>query len=188
MRRFGYTFLFIILTFFLIYLLLPNPSRPPSLPDSVKSTEEGDTVQIPGVSAYYSNKTRDQVTKFYGDFFSKSPFLQMPLPTIRLNHPPEYARLVIRDQILTSYLVEYVRPFRDSLFVNGWEPDVYFAANPVMRSQHQIYLGEKKYFSKTTLRSFQSSIAARMALFSFAIGLFWLFYRLSKRIIQTGVR
>lgn len=177
----------ILAILFLIYLLLPPQRTIPPLPDSLKSTEEGDIVQIPGVSAYYSDKTRDEVTKFYSYYFSKSSSLGLPLPTIYLSHPPEYARLVIRDQILTSYLVEYVHPFRDSLFINGWEPDVYFAANPVMRSQHQIYLSEKKYFSKTTLRSFQSNVAARVVLFFLAIGLFWLFYRLSKRIINTGL-
>jgi hypothetical protein len=177
----------VFLLFFFIYLILPAPDIPP-LPGSLKSTEPGDTVQVPRVSAYYTDMARRDVTDFYKKNFSKSPLFGLPLPVITLNHPPEYSRDVIRDQILSSYLEEYVHPFRDSLYVNGWEPDVYFEDNPSQRAQHQIFVDEKKYFSKVTLRPFYSNIILRPVIFFGALALFYLLYLLVKRIIATGLK
>ena len=42
----------------LIYMLLPGADSItdfPALPDSIKSNLEGDTIQVPNVSAYFSN-------------------------------------------------------------------------------------------------------------------------------------
>lgn len=171
----------IILSF--VYLVLPPPVPLPALPDSLKSTEPGDTYQVPGVSAYFSNLDRKQVTNFYYQNFSKSQFFEIPLPTIRLNHPPEYARLAIRDQILTSYLEEYVHPFRESVLINGWEPDVYFAKNQAQREKHQIIVDGEKYFSKTTLRVFESTLLPRVMLFFSALILGFLGVKLFRKII-----
>jgi len=174
----------IFLLVFFIYLILPAPSIPP-LPDSLKSTEPGDTVQVPRVSAYYTDLQRVEVADFYKRYFSKSSFLGLPLPVITLNHPPEYARQVIRDQILSSYLEEYVHPLRDSLYVNGWEPDVYFKDNSGARDQFQNLVGETKYFSKVTLRPFYSSLLARILTFFVVLGLFYIFYLLLKKIVTS---
>ncbi len=189
MVRVGKILVIVLSILFLAYLLLPPPSNLPPLPDSVKSSEPGDTIQVPNVVAYYSNWSRKEVTDFYYRHYSRSSLLQIPLPTIRLNHPPEMARLVIRDQILTSYLEEFVHPFHGSLYVSGWEPDVYFAENQPQRNKHQIFLGETKYFSKTTLRTFQSSLVARVGMFlvtGLLVFLWWkMFQKLNKQSSQV---
>ncbi|OGD86946.1 hypothetical protein A2Z23_01640 [Candidatus Curtissbacteria bacterium RBG_16_39_7] len=171
--------------FFFTYLILPTPNIPP-LPNSERSTEPGDTVQVPRVSGYYTNLQRAEVTNFYKENFSRSSFLGLPLPVITLNHPPEYSRDVIRDQILSSYLEEYIHPFRDSLYINGWEPDIYFKDNPSAREQFQNLVGENKYFSKVTLRPFYSNIILRIGLFLTGLILFYVLYLLSKRILTSG--
>jgi len=190
MRKMRLVFFFLFGIFFFssfVYLVLPVSNVPP-LPNSQKSEEPGDTVQVPRVSAYYTNLKRAEVTDFYKKYFSKSSFLGLPLPVITLNHPPEYGRIVIRDQILSSYLEEYVHPLRDSLYVNGWEPDVYFKDNPGARNQFQNLVGETRYFSKVTLRPFYSSIVARIGIFITIFILFFLFYILFRRIVSSRWR
>ena len=105
-----------------VYLLLPSPSVPPPLPDSLKSTEPGDTVEIPGLFAYYTNLSRGEVIAFYQKHYSKSRFLGIPLITYRLNYPPEYVDWAIRDTIHTSYLEEIIHLLRESFYINGYEP------------------------------------------------------------------
>ncbi len=104
-----------------LYLLLPGPSLPPpDLPESLKSTEPGDTIQLTRVSAYYTQKQREEVISFYDDYYSHSPFLNLPFISYRLNHPPEHAREIWADTKQSYYLEEIVHPFAGSLFVNGF--------------------------------------------------------------------
>ena len=82
---------------FLVYLIMPGPKQISdfkSLPSSDKSTLEGDTIQIPNVSAYFSNNYRNFVTSFYLENYLNKTWL--PFPPLRLNHPPEYAWKVIK--------------------------------------------------------------------------------------------
>ena len=64
---------FLLIFVFFIYLVLPV-DRVPDLPDSLKSDEPGDTVEMVGVSAFYTDKKREEVIGFYKDYFSKSSF------------------------------------------------------------------------------------------------------------------
>lgn len=122
MRKF-YCFIALLLyCSIVIYLLLPSPKIPP-LPDSYKSTEPGDSGQIPNVvAAYYTNLSREEVTEFYQKSFSRSPFWDLPLITYKLNHPPEYSKEIIIDTIHSDFFEELVHPFKESLFINGWTP------------------------------------------------------------------
>lgn len=164
------TSLVFVAVLLLIYLLAPQPEYPPPLPNSVKSTEEGDTVQIPGVSAYYTDYQRAEVVKFYSDKFSSSPFLNLPFFQIKLNHPVEYSRQVIRDPFLASYVEEIVHPFRESLIIAGWEP--VNAPTQLYNDQDRlpIIVGEKQFYGKATLRYFESNFAARIFIFILATG------------------
>jgi hypothetical protein len=103
----------------LIYLLTPVPLLP-DLPNSIKSDLPGDTVQIPNTTAFFTNMTRTEVINFYQASFS-GPF------RIIINHPPERARQIWQDTINSYYLEEFILPFKQSLYVNGfeWEKDVY---------------------------------------------------------------
>lgn len=151
-----------------IYLILPGPSLPPpDLPESPKSTEPGDTVQIPNVAAYFTNKTREEVLAFYTDYFP-SPF------SFRLNYPPEYARDVFAPTKRSYFLEEIVRPGRESLFVNGfeWESDVF--TPPERRIKNKIVIDGKVWLSKVSLRWFDSFWPVRLLVFWLAWGLFYL--------------
>lgn len=145
-----------------IYLILPGPDNItdfPPLPDSFKSKLSGDTVQIPNVSAYFSDNYRDFVIPFYTDSFaSKTVF---PFSPLVLNYPPEFAFTAIKDQTHSTYLQEIVYPLRDSIFINGWEP--------LERDGTKRYWGAdkfgvegKEYFTKVTLRYYPSSLLVRV--------------------------
>ena len=69
-------FLIVPLSFWLlgiVYLSLPEPVIP-NLPGALKSTEPGDTVQIPGVWSYYTTLSREEAIGFYKEAFSRSSF------------------------------------------------------------------------------------------------------------------
>jgi len=58
----------------------------------------------------------------YFSEFEKDSLLNIYLPTYRLNYPPEEAYEKIRDQTRSTFLEEIVHPFRESLYINGFEP------------------------------------------------------------------
>ena len=92
-------------------MIWPEPNRISDfkpLPNSAKSTLEGDTIQIPNVSAYFSNQFRQFVVPFYlKDYQQNSHF---PFPPLKLNHPPEDSWVVIKKPTDTTYLEELVYP------------------------------------------------------------------------------
>lgn len=159
------------------YLLLPSPSLPP-LTDSVRSLEPGDTVQLKNVSAYYSNLTRSQVLNFYKAYYSG------PLRVI-LNHPPETARPIIKDTIQSYYLYEFVLPFRETLYVNGfeWQNDVF--TKPENRVKNKLIYQGKTYATKITLKSFPTTPATRLINFFMVeflvIGIGFIYFKLYAR-------
>jgi len=144
------------------YLVLPEPVIP-NLEPALKSTEPGDTTQIPGVWAYYTNLSRRESVDFYKKAFSRSPFLGISLPTYILNHPPEYARETIRATQQTNFYEELVHPLRESLFISGWIPKedkVYLRQN---KKPITDFLVEGQIFTaKITLYHVQSPIWARV--------------------------
>ncbi|MCL4383923.1 hypothetical protein M1116_00545 [Patescibacteria group bacterium] len=139
------------------YLITPTPEVP-DLPHSVKSTEEGDTVQIPNVAGYFTDQNRQQVMSFYSQVY-RSPLL------IHLNHPPERAKIIFKDTMQSYYLEEFVIPFKESLFVNGyeWENDVF--TKPDKRAANKLLVGNQVFKAKITTRVFPTSVPKR--LFSF---------------------
>lgn len=161
----------------LAYLLLPPPTLK-DLPNSVKSAEPGDTVQLKNVSAYYTNLSRTEVINFYRSIYS-------PIFMIRLNHPPELAKTIFRDTMQSYYLEEFYLPFKESLYINGyeWENDVF--TKPEKRIKNKLIYEGKEYRSKITIRTFPTSIASRLLSFygtEFAIILVIFAY---KRFLKT---
>jgi len=149
-----------------LYLVLPGPALPPpDLPESLKSVEPGDTIQLTNVSAYYTQKGRQEVIGFYRDYFSRSDLANFPLPAYRLNHPPEYARQVFVNTKTSYYIEEVVQPFRSSLFINGfeWEKDVF--TPPSRRVKNKMVVGGETWASKVSLRWYPSRWATRLAIF-----------------------
>jgi hypothetical protein len=154
---------FVILSLFLfIYLTLPGPVsvlqfRP--LPNSFKSQEEGDTIQVPNVAAYFSNVYRDYATKLYRANFQELTLF--PFPPIMINHAPEDAYDFIKDQTQSTYLEEYVYPLRSSLFVNGLEP-LEQNGKPRYIGAIPFEVNNGHYDTKVTLRLYTSPLWARL--------------------------
>ncbi len=169
----------IFFTLFLVglfYLLLPGTSSIndyPPLQDSTKSQLEGDTIQNPNITAYFSNFKRGYITYFYKDFFSKTLIPFISLPVVSINRPPEEAFKYVRDQQESTFLEEYVFPMRESLFVNGYDPklanDMYHKGARSFIGDHYFYGG--KYFNtKTTIRYYPSNVFLRIIVYT----LFWI--------------
>ena len=160
-----------IVLFALAYLLLPAPAEPPPLPESTKSNLPGDTVEIPHLYAYFTNLSREEVINFYQEHYSRSRFLNLPLLGLKLNHPPEYTWVVIRDTVLSSYLEEIVHPLKESFYINGYEP----ANDPFVKSEQRrptlVYEGEE-YKAKITVLPVYSNPLIRVILFLAVIAVF----------------
>lgn len=110
----------VISALFLVYLALPGPDFPAPPPDATQSEEKADT-ETSLRRAYFTNFPRQEVVDYYREAFGKGP-LGLALPSIRLNYPPEDAQTLIRDQTRSTFLEEIVHPFRESVYVNGFEP------------------------------------------------------------------
>lgn len=146
----------------IVYLILPGPKLP-DLEPALRSTEPGDTWQIPGVWAFYTDLSRRESIDFFEKAFSHSSFLGLPLPTFRLNHPPEYARETIRDTLASNFYEELTHPFRESLFISGWIPGedkVYLAQSK--ESITYFLIEGKRYNAKITLYYVESLVWARL--------------------------
>ena len=147
----------------LVYMLMPGPRQIidfPALPNSIKSSLEGDTVQVPNVSAYFSDNYRESVIPLYRSAYGDKTSL--PFGPLRLNYPPEYAFTAIKDQTQSTYLEELTYPLRDSLFVNGHEP-VEKDGTPRYIGAGKYKIDDKLLSTKVTLRFYPSSIPARVA-------------------------
>jgi len=142
----------------LAYLLIPTPTLK-NLPNSAKSDEPGDTVQLKNVSAYYTNLNRNEVINFYKSTYN-APFL------IILNHPPELAKTIIKDTIQSYYFEEFHLPFKESLYINGyeWQNDVF--TKPEKRIVNKLIFKGKEYNAKITLKIVPTSPFRRLANFA----------------------
>lgn len=150
-----------------IYIILPGPGRRdqiPSLPDSVKSIEPGDTYQNPNNAAYYSDHRRNYIRAFYSSALKKLDPIGAFFPPIRLNYPPEEAYTYVRDQEKSTFLEEYVYPLRESIFVNGYEPLI---KNGRSISHDADFVESRGLFynSKTVIRLYPSSLLVRILIY-----------------------
>lgn len=137
-----------------IYLILPSsflPQDMPPLPNSIRSTEPGDTTQIANVTAYYTDLSREEVVAFYFHQFSKLSFKGIPLITYKLNHPPERIREVLRETQQSTYVEEIVHPLRESLFISGFEWNNDPFTLPKGRIKNILIVNGKIYQFKVTL-------------------------------------
>ncbi len=128
-----------------IYLFLPGPAFPEPPPGSLISSEPADIESVYR-KAYYTNLSRSEIMKYYKNEFNA------PLQ-FGLNHPPEDATEIIRDQTRSNYLEELVHPWKESLFVNGFTPD---------KPQDIMVRDNKIYASKITIRFVPSTPAQRL--------------------------
>ena len=177
--------LFLIGTF---YLVIPAPSTFPDLPNSYKSIEPGDTTQMTNVSAYYTDEPREFATNFYRYYFSFSPLLNIPLPTLRLNHPPERIREVLRDTQQSTFVEEFVHPLRESVFINGFEWNNDPFTPPAQRIQNAPFVNNRSYAFKITVYYQPTPVWQRLIVFYLTLGLVYVlimqYVGLVKRIVN----
>lgn len=176
--------LFVIFSVLLLtYMLWPGPSKISDfkpLPSSVKSKLEGDTIQIPNVAGYFSDNFRQSVTSFYRSNYWQKALL--PFPPLRLNHPPEYSWTAIKKHTDSTYLEEFVYPLRDSLYINGFEP-FYSDGSPKFWGSSKFEVENMSFFTKTTLRFYQSKLIVRIFVWLGIISSIYLLFKLGKRIL-----
>ncbi len=155
--------LLIIFIIGLVYILAPGPSSIddfPSIPNSLKSDEPGDTVQVPNVAAYFSDYDRSEITKFYKEAYQNSFFWGRFIPSTTLNYPPIAAYQYVRDLLqLSTFLEEYVYPLRGSIFVNGYEQYVMrqIQGLPPKTEGDLMQIKGQFFKSKTTLRYYPTA-------------------------------
>lgn len=144
----------------LMYLISPAPVLT-NLPHSIKSDLPGDTIQIPNTTAFFTNMTRTEVINFYKASYA-GPF------RIIINHPPERSRNIWHQTNRSYYLEEFILPFKQSLYINGyeWENDVF--TKPVERVKNKLIYQNKEYKAKITLRIFPTNPLIRIFVFWFS--------------------
>ncbi len=154
-----YLLLILFATLFLVYLLKPSPNFPAPPPGSVQSMEDAD-IESPLRRAYFTNYTRQQIIAHYKNQF------RMGKLTLELNYPPEDAQALIRDQTRSYYLEELVHPFRESLYINGFIPQV---------AKDDIWYKGVHYEEKITIKYVPSNFILRIFVAILTLGvMFWM--------------
>lgn len=138
----------------LFYVSLPNYDFPKPIPGSVQSNEPAD-IESPLKKAYFTDRTRAEVLEWYKSQFDYSTFMSIKLPTYLLNYPPEESQSIIRDQTRSTFLQEIVHPFRETVFVNGFEP----AADD---DKNKIIIDGVHYRQKIIIKYIPSDLALRL--------------------------
>jgi len=157
----------------LVYLLLPSPSMPGSLPDSVKSNEPGD-MEDPMRIAFYTDMNRQEVVAYYLGEFGNG------LPALRLrDYPPEEAQTLIRDQTQSTFLEELVHPMRESLFINGYEPS---------ETKNPLVVNNKVWKQKITIKFVQSSALLRLLVGVSGLVILYLLIIEFKRLLRGVIK
>jgi hypothetical protein len=149
------------------YLSLPTFSFPSPPPDSLQSQEPADT-EIPLRRAYFTNYNRAEVLEWYKSQFLEQTIFGIKLPTYLLNYPPEDSQSIIRDQTRSTYLQEVVHPFRESIYINGFEPKT---------PKDAIFIEGLNWEQKITVRFVPSSVWMRLGVFAFTAILIIVLYK-----------
>ena len=129
-----------------MYLVKPAPFDFPAPPPGAAQSMEDADIESPLRRAYFTNYTREQVIAHYKNQF------RMAKLTLELNYPPEDAQTLIRDQTRSYYLEELVHPFRESLYINGFTPQV---------AKDDIWYKGVHYEEKITVKYVPSNIIVR---------------------------
>jgi len=156
--------LFPILCLYLIgivYLSLPQPTVPVVV-DGLLSQEPGDSYQNLDQTAYFTQKERHQLLSEVQSDYSLN-FQGIKIPSFRLNYRPEEAQTLVREQIQSYYLEEIIHPLRESIFVNGWEPQNSPIYSHIPEEKRpRIKIDGQFYRSKVILKPVFSSLFSRI--------------------------
>lgn len=152
----------------ILYLALPGYSFPEPPPDSLQSQEPAD-LESPLRRGYFTNYSRAEVLSWYEKQFNHSSFMNIKLPTKLLNYPPEYAQTIIRDQTGSTFLQEFTHPFRESEYINGFQPGNTDSA-PI------FFVGGTSWRMKIIVRSVPSNVWVREVIFILSAGMMVILY------------
>ena len=168
----------------IFYLALPSPDLP-SLADSTRSDEPGDTIQHPDQAAYYTD--RDSRQEILGELQKKFGLPQFSFVNYRLNYRPEEVGGLVRDQLRSYYLEEVVHPLRESLYINVLDPAKTPMIDDDKREQAKMYLHGRFYPIKVTLRPVYSDVVSRLIVWTSIFPALALVYlSLSKSLRETA--
>jgi hypothetical protein len=174
------TTLFLVYLLGVVYLILPSPISP-DLSMSKRSDEPGDTWQNPTQKAFFTDKDRQTVLSELQNKFALSLF-SIKIPSFRLNYRPEEATTIVRDQLFSYYLEEIVHPLRESLFVNGWEPqNSPLNADKPPEERDKVIIEGIVYRAKITSRPYFSTPLPRLFVWTMVFPLSYLVYFSFKR-------
>jgi hypothetical protein len=124
-----------------VYTLIPSPQFPEPMSGFFQSGEPGD-VETPLRRGYYTNATRQEVMDHYMNEFKG----------YSLNYPPEEAETIIRDQTKSTFLEEIVHPLRESVYINGFEPNT---------PEYAIVINGTAWRQKITIKYIPSRVYVR---------------------------
>lgn len=188
------TFLLTLFILGALYLLWPgvtSVNNLPVLPNSLKSNELEDTFLIPNTVAYFSYSRRNEITdlykKSYQQSFCHDNFTKVVNPfcyfaPVKVNRDVKESFTFIRDQVLSTYLEEYSYPFKNILYINGYEPyDIHGNKFPGRASP--ILIEDVLYDSKTTLRLYQPSLIAQILVYIGIWAILIFFYKIIKDVV-----
>ena len=169
----------------LVYLTLPSPIYP-ELTQAERSDEPGDTWQHPDQKGYYTNLTRAEVLSQLQTKFALKIF-GFTIPSYRLNYRPEEAFSLVRDQLKSYYLEEIVYPFRESLFVNGWEPtnSPQYDVKDVNKVPDISFRGVP-FLSKVTLKPTSSNMIFRVLIWTLLFPASYLVFLSLKKSLKNA--
>jgi hypothetical protein len=158
------------------YLALPNYSFPEPPPGSIQSQEPAD-LESPLRRGYFTNLTRAEVLAWYEKQFNHSSFYDLKLPTLLLNYPPENAQTLIRDQTGSTFLQEFVHPFRESEYINGFQP-------PSDKNRPIFFVEGKSWQLKIIVRQVPSSIWLREVIFLMSAAMIVIIYNAFEKSLK----
>ncbi|MFC1710104.1 hypothetical protein ACFL0F_00380 [Patescibacteria group bacterium] len=187
MKRLPKTLFILFSVVLFIYMLWPWGPKVVSdfkdLPDSAKSTLDGDTVQVPNVAGYFSENYRDFVVPYYVNEYQS--LINFPFAPLRLVYPPEYAYTAIKEQTQSTYLEELVYPLRNSLFVNGMEP--------IGKDGEQLFAGAAEfgfegnlYPTKTTIRFYPPTYFVRLLVWFGIVVSVYSLWKVGRRVLTNA--
>ena len=174
MKKIVKYFFIIISAIFLIYLSLPSPDFPENSSKSIQSKELAD-MEDANRKGYYSDEDREDVINYYKNSFDTLAVFNIQRISYRLNYPPENAQTIIRDQTRSTFLEEIVHPFRESLFINGFEPKY---------DQDVIIDNGKRWKQKIIVKYVESSLVARFVFGVSTLALLTLIYKESINFLK----
>ncbi len=175
MKQFLKFIVCIFFVLFVLYQLIPGPQFPPPPPDSIQSFEPADS-ESPLRRAYFTNYTRSEVMSWYKSNFDKTGVEWLKFYSINLNYGPEEAPGIIRDQTRSTFLEELAHPFRESVYINGFEPK-----DP----KDDIFIEGKHWRQKIIVRYIPSNVYVRLVFVASVATALWITVKKGKNILSN---